>query len=284
MIHGDIVFPRTTEDYPERRQLPQGGVKLSRAASNYPGQRQMIQPAAIFPTPPSNYPGRWKIPQGNPRFSRAAEDYPRRRHLLQGVPRFPNAFRDSPRRRKVLQDRDSEGDMTDLTAQRAIVIGGSSGVGLATAKALCESGLECVVTGRDEAKLEAARQTLGPQGRAEQVDATSEEEVRVFFERAGSFDHLAASPSPERPIPRHRTRRDVTARPREPPQATGTAGRLFEGQGAHSLPSSERPRPPLRTCWFFSKLPRKQHSSNKSIFNRRDLCRSDAQSVLLRRC
>ena len=52
--------------------------------------------------------------------------------------------------------------MTDLTAQRAIVIGGSSGVGLATAKALCESSLECVVTGRDEAKLEAARQTQGP--------------------------------------------------------------------------------------------------------------------------
>lgn len=80
-------------------------------------------------------------------------------------------------------------------AQRAIVMGGSSGVGLATATALCESGLEVVVTGRDEAKLEAARQTLGPQGRAERVDATSEEEVRAFFERAGSFDHLVLSVS-----------------------------------------------------------------------------------------
>lgn len=85
--------------------------------------------------------------------------------------------------------------MTDLTGQRAIVIGGSSGVGLATAKALCESGLEVVITGRDEAKLEAARQTLGPQERAERVDATSEEEVRAFFERTGPFDHLVLSVS-----------------------------------------------------------------------------------------
>jgi NAD(P)-dependent dehydrogenase (short-subunit alcohol dehydrogenase family) len=123
----------------------------------------------------------------------------------------------------VLQDRDFEGDLTDLTAQRASVIGGSSGAGIATAKALCESGLEVVVTARDEAKLEAARQTLGLQGRAERGDAISEEEVRAFFQRSGSFDHLAASTSPERPIPRHPTRRDVTARPREPPQATGTA-------------------------------------------------------------
>jgi NAD(P)-dependent dehydrogenase (short-subunit alcohol dehydrogenase family) len=80
-------------------------------------------------------------------------------------------------------------------AQRAIVMGGSSGVGLATAKALCENGLEVVVTGRDEAKLEAARQTLGPQGRAERVDAISEEEVRAFFERTGPFDHLVLSVS-----------------------------------------------------------------------------------------
>lgn len=45
----------------------------------------------------------------------------------------------------------------DLTGRRAIVTEGSSGAGLAAAKALCERGLEVVVTGRDEAKLEAAR-------------------------------------------------------------------------------------------------------------------------------
>jgi NAD(P)-dependent dehydrogenase (short-subunit alcohol dehydrogenase family) len=66
---------------------------------------------------------------------------------------------------------------------------------MAAAKALCQSGLEVVITGRDEAKLEAARQTLGRQGRAERVDATSEEQARAFFERAGSFDHLVLSVS-----------------------------------------------------------------------------------------
>jgi NAD(P)-dependent dehydrogenase (short-subunit alcohol dehydrogenase family) len=70
-------------------------------------------------------------------------------------------------------------------AQRAIVIGGNSGIGMAAAKALCESGLEVVVTGRDETKLEAARQTLRPQGKAERVDATLDDAVRAFFERAG---------------------------------------------------------------------------------------------------
>jgi NAD(P)-dependent dehydrogenase (short-subunit alcohol dehydrogenase family) len=73
---------------------------------------------------------------------------------------------------------------------------------MAAAKALSESGLEVVVTGRDEAKLEVARQTLGSQGRAERIGATSEEEVRAFFERTGLFAgpvevrSKAASPLP----------------------------------------------------------------------------------------
>src|SRR5690242_5689630 len=72
-------------------------------------------------------------------------------------------------------------------------MGGTSGIGLATAELLVAGGAEVVVTGRDPEKLAAVKDRVAA---AEQVDGTSEEELAAFFERMGEFDHLVLAFSP----------------------------------------------------------------------------------------
>lgn len=45
--------------------------------------------------------------------------------------------------------------------KKVVIIGGTSGTGLATAKMLLEGGAQVLVTGRSQAGLESARQELG---------------------------------------------------------------------------------------------------------------------------
>ena len=70
---------------------------------------------------------------------------------------------------------------------RVIVMGGTSGIGLAAAELLTAAGAEVIVTGRDPEKLAAVKDRVAV---AEQVDGTDEEQVAAFLERTGPVDHL----------------------------------------------------------------------------------------------
>jgi 3-oxoacyl-[acyl-carrier protein] reductase len=54
--------------------------------------------------------------------------------------------------------------VTSLTGKVAFVTGGSAGIGLAIARALAVEGLHVAITGRDEARLDAARTMLSGAG------------------------------------------------------------------------------------------------------------------------
>ncbi|MEW9699803.1 SDR family oxidoreductase [Paenibacillus sp. SI8] len=82
-----------------------------------------------------------------------------------------------------------------LKDQRIIIMGGTSGMGLASAHKLVNFGAEVIITGRDPIKLEAALQELGPLAKGETLDAASPEDLAAFFERQGSFDHLVIAVS-----------------------------------------------------------------------------------------
>ena len=74
---------------------------------------------------------------------------------------------------------------------RVVIMGGTSGIGLAAAELLAARDAEVIVTGRDPAKFAAVKSAT-----AEQVDGTDEEAVAAFFERTGEFDHLVLAFSP----------------------------------------------------------------------------------------
>lgn len=78
----------------------------------------------------------------------------------------------------------------DLQGQRVVVIGGSSGMGLATAKAAAEAGAEVVIASRSQGKLDAASDAIPGRAEAHALDFTDEAAVRGFFEALGEFDHL----------------------------------------------------------------------------------------------
>jgi NAD(P)-dependent dehydrogenase (short-subunit alcohol dehydrogenase family) len=75
---------------------------------------------------------------------------------------------------------------------RTVIMGGTSGIGLATARHLAADGAEVTVTGRDPAKLA----TVGGQITAECLDGTDRDAVAKFFANLGPFDHLVLAFSP----------------------------------------------------------------------------------------
>ena len=79
--------------------------------------------------------------------------------------------------------------------EHAVIIGGSSGIGLATARKLLGPGMKVTITGRNRDKLNSAWKSLGGAAEKAAFDASKPDEVGSFFERLGPFDHLVLAAS-----------------------------------------------------------------------------------------
>ncbi|RFM35564.1 SDR family oxidoreductase [Chitinophaga silvisoli] len=73
--------------------------------------------------------------------------------------------------------------------EKIIIAGGSSGIGLATAKLLAEKGASVIITGRSEDKLAKALETA-PGINATSLDSTDSNALETFFSQTGHFNHL----------------------------------------------------------------------------------------------
>lgn len=77
--------------------------------------------------------------------------------------------------------------------ERVVVIGGTSGIGLATAERQQREGREVIVTGRDKDRLEAALERLGDGATGASVDARDEAATQEFFAAIGGVDHVVVA-------------------------------------------------------------------------------------------
>jgi NAD(P)-dependent dehydrogenase (short-subunit alcohol dehydrogenase family) len=84
-----------------------------------------------------------------------------------------------------------------LAGARVVVVGGTSGMGLATARAAAAQGADVVAAGRRPVEGRAPIEGV----RHAQVDVTNEASVRALFDGLGSLDHLFVSSSPGAPGP-----------------------------------------------------------------------------------
>lgn len=87
--------------------------------------------------------------------------------------------------------------MGKLDGQIAVITGGSSGIGLATAQLFVKEGAEVVITGRRQAALDEAVELIGPKATAMRGDITELDDLDRIFEavgeRYGRVDVLVAN-------------------------------------------------------------------------------------------
>ncbi len=81
-----------------------------------------------------------------------------------------------------------------LDGQIVLVIGGSSGIGLETARCAQAAGAEVIIASRSQDKLDAAVADLGGSASALQMDVTSDDSVAGVFEQTGAVDHVLFTP------------------------------------------------------------------------------------------
>ncbi|HET7912189.1 MAG TPA: SDR family oxidoreductase [Pseudolabrys sp.] len=78
-----------------------------------------------------------------------------------------------------------------LAGKKLVVVGGSSGIGLATAELARNEGAEVVVASRNAERLKAAADKIGATGIA--ADVTSDESVSGLFRKCGPVDHVVVT-------------------------------------------------------------------------------------------
>lgn len=91
-----------------------------------------------------------------------------------------------------------------LREKRIVVLGGTSGIGLAVAQTALDEGASVIVASRRPEAVERARSSLTGRSTSESaahiLDVTSEEAIRAFFDAVGPFDHLAYTAGDDLPL------------------------------------------------------------------------------------
>lgn len=77
-----------------------------------------------------------------------------------------------------------------LNGKRIVVLGGSSGIGLAIAQAAARDGAAVVIASSRQARVDEALRILPEGAEGHALDLADEAAVRALFARLGGFDHL----------------------------------------------------------------------------------------------
>ncbi|OIK08505.1 SDR family oxidoreductase [Bacillus sp. MUM 13] len=77
-----------------------------------------------------------------------------------------------------------------LKGKKVVILGGTSGIGLAAAKAFLDESAQIIIASRSVSKLSDAKAMLGGNAEGYEIDFRNEEKVSDFFKQVGNFDHL----------------------------------------------------------------------------------------------
>jgi NAD(P)-dependent dehydrogenase (short-subunit alcohol dehydrogenase family) len=88
------------------------------------------------------------------------------------------------RRKKVM------GLGNGLTNKRVVILGGSSGIGLAVAEEAASQGAEVVIASGNPERVQKAVESVCGAVEGQAVDVCDERAAEAFFAKLGPFDHL----------------------------------------------------------------------------------------------
>src|SRR3979490_863621 len=77
-----------------------------------------------------------------------------------------------------------------LQNKRVVILGGSSGIGLAVAEQAASQGAKVVIASSNSERVQKAIESVGGEAQGQAVDVSDEQVIATFFAKLGGFDHL----------------------------------------------------------------------------------------------
>jgi NAD(P)-dependent dehydrogenase (short-subunit alcohol dehydrogenase family) len=94
------------------------------------------------------------------------------------------------RSQKAYEEDNSMHQENGLQGKRVVVLGGSSGIGLATAQLAAAQGAKVVIASSSAERVHQAVESIGQEAQGQAIDVSDERAVATFFSKLGPFDHL----------------------------------------------------------------------------------------------
>ena len=79
---------------------------------------------------------------------------------------------------------------SELSGKRIVVLGGSSGIGLAVAQQAATQGATAIIASSNADRVKQAVATLDAKAEGHAFDLSNENDIKNFFQKVGDFDHL----------------------------------------------------------------------------------------------
>src|SRR5260370_29151352 len=90
----------------------------------------------------------------------------------------------------ILHEESSMERRNGVQHKRVVVVGGSSGIGLAVAEAAASQGAKVVIASSNAERVQKAIKSISGQAQGQAVDVSDERAVEALFAKLGPFDHL----------------------------------------------------------------------------------------------
>ena len=81
----------------------------------------------------------------------------------------------------------------NLSGKNVVIIGGTAGIGLATAIAASELGANVWAAGRTQAHIDKAKEVSNGKFEVRKADTHNADELNAIFKEAGTIDHLVSA-------------------------------------------------------------------------------------------
>jgi NAD(P)-dependent dehydrogenase (short-subunit alcohol dehydrogenase family) len=79
---------------------------------------------------------------------------------------------------------------TGLQNKRVVILGGSSGIGLAVAEQAASQGAKIAIASSNAERVQKAVESVGGNAQGQTLDLSDEQAVETLFTKLGAFDHL----------------------------------------------------------------------------------------------